>query len=161
VKDFGSAPVIRVIASLLLALGALALFLLGRADPPAIGPGVAGPPGDIHAADSSDVGIDSVLGTFGIPERAIRKRSAESGAPELPRTERRVTIGPGIVPVVVNAALNRLAHRYGARAVASENIRLNTVTIHIELAGAVIHTVILKIDPRAAPATPTPPQSAT
>jgi len=156
------APVLRVIVSLLLALGALALFLVGRdpAPPPRAGGDSGGEP-DSLTVSVIDAGIDSVLASFGIPERDIRKRAADTAAGSLPRTERRVTIGPQIVPVMVNAALNVMAHRYGSRAVASENVRLNIVTIHLELAGRVIHTVILKTDPRAAPPAPAPPQTST
>jgi len=161
VKDPRTGPVIRVIASLLLALGALALFLLGRGDPPAGGPPDGVDPGGIEAALDIDGGIDSVLASFGIPDRDIRKRTRGPQEQKFPRTERRVTIGAEIVPVVLNAALNKMAHRYGGRAVASENVRFNTVTIHIELGGVVIHTVILNIGPRAAPSAGAPEQTST
>lgn len=158
--DPRTAAIIRIVASLLLALGALALFLAGPRDGPAGGdepPAAAG----IRAAVSIDGGIDSVLASFGIPDRDIRKRSAGPGETGYTRTERRVRVGPDIVPVMVNAALSRMAHRYGARAVASENLRLNTVTIHLELGGAVIHTIILRVNPRAAGRSPAQGQTST
>jgi len=161
VKVPENAPLLRVVVSFLLALGALVLFLVGRTPPP-----VAGHPGrsavaEQGAVDRIDAGIDSVLASFGIPDRDIRKRAAEGEDNPIHRTERRVTIGPQVVPVAVNAALNVMAHRYGGRAVASENVRFRTVTIHLELGGTVVHTVILKSDPRSAPISERPPQTST
>jgi len=161
VKDPRTAPLIRVVASLLLALGALALFLLGRGDPPPGEPPEGAEPRGLEAALAIDGGIDSVLASFGIPGRDIRKRTMGPQGQKFPRTERRITIGPDIVPVVLNAALNRMAHRYGGRAVASENVRFNTVTIHLELGGVVIHTVILNSGPRAGHSAGGPPQTST
>jgi hypothetical protein len=134
---------------------------MGRGGGPPGTDGDTAPAADSEAVRAIDAGIDSVLASFGIPEKDIRKQAQSPGGNDFSRTERRVSIGPEIVPVMVNAALNTMAHRYGARAVASENIRLKTVTIHLELGGAVIHTVILKIDPRMTPATGTPPQTST
>jgi len=161
VKIFQSAPVLRVAASLLLALGALALFLLGRgSNPPEQTDNTLIDAGKDPAL-SINSAIDSVLTSFGIPERNIRIRTKMQDEDGFSRTERRVTIGPEIVPVMVNAALNKMAHLYGGRAVASENVRRNTVTIHLELGGMVIHTVILKMDPRASPGPTSPPQTST
>ena len=46
--------------------------------------------------------------------------------------------------ISLNVAFNQLAKRYDGRAIASENLKENTVTIHIEIEGYIIQTIIVK-----------------
>ena len=111
----------RIGGSVLVAGILLALFLIGREVQPSTESSLPDPKETLAAIALLDRGIDAVLAGF------------------------------DIVPVDVNAALNATAHRYRARAVASENLRLHSVTIHLELDGAVVHTVILKSITRRKP----------
>ncbi len=139
---------IRIGGSVLLAGILLALFLLGRNDAPSPGLSAADPKARLARIAQLDREIDKVLAGFDIVAASVKKRSYEIPDEGFTRTERFVAIPDTIVPVTVNAALNSMARRYRARAVASENVRLHTVTIHLELDGAVVHTVILKRNPR-------------
>lgn len=140
---------LRISAAVLLGAAALALFLLDR-DPSA--PGPENPPGSrALVARHLDEGIDSVLAGFHIDTATVRKRDVALSEDGIARTERRVSVPPDVVPVMVNAALNDMARRFNARAVASENARYRTVTIHLEFAGVVYHTVIIRVDPRLKP----------
>ncbi len=152
---------LRIGGSVLVAGTVLALFLLGRNPaPPSAAPG--SDPGVRDAAIAAlDLEIDSVLAGFHIDPGTVRKRSHDLPVGGFTRTERFVTIPDSIVPVSVNAALNVAARRHNARAVASENLKLRTVTIHIELDGAVIHTVILRRAPRSETAPDRRPPPAT
>jgi len=129
------------------------LFLLSRPAPLPTGPG-NGPPGPATPEERKaaialvDREIDSVLAAFGIDSAGVKKRSYEIPEENFTRTERFVPLPESVAPVSVNAALNDMARRYGGRAVAAENPRMGTVTIHLELSGVVVHTVILKKSPR-------------
>jgi hypothetical protein len=146
--------VLKVGGSVLVAGIVAALFLLGRpAGPPAGGDGgQATDPGartDRTAAIALiDAQIDTVLGRFGVVPATVKKHSFSIPEENFTRTERLVPLPDSVAPVSVNAALNDMARRHGGRAVASENPRLGTVTIHIEVGGAVVHSVILKKIPR-------------
>ncbi len=139
-----SALATRVAGSVLVAGTLLTLFLLGRDPAPPSAAPASGPAVRNAAIAALDLEIDSVLAGFHIDPGAVRKRSHDLPDEGFTRTERFVSIPDSIVPVSVNAALNVAARRHHARAVASENLKLRTVTIHIELDGAVIHTVILR-----------------
>ena len=93
---------------------------------------------------SMDRAVDSVLTRFGIEKEWIRKRQIPLEKVNLMRTERRVAIPMNILPITLNLALNTAAKRYDGRAIASENLKENTVTIHIELKGYIIQTIIVK-----------------
>ena len=56
-------------------------------------------------------------------------------------------IPPDVLPVQLNQALNSMARRYHGRAIASENLKENSVTIHIELEGYIVETIILRPSP--------------
>lgn len=139
---------LRIAAALLLAATALALFLLDH------GPG--SPDTTSSAYDPATVitrldgGIDSVLAAFRVDTSRIRKRDVSVNGDRFARTERYIRIPPDFAPAVVNAALNDMARKYGARAVASENLRARTVTIHIEFGEILVHTIIMRYETRRA-----------
>jgi len=91
-----------------------------------------------------DRAVDSVLAQFRIDKNWCRKRNVEIPGTNFNRVERKVLIPPEIIPVQMNQALNMIAQRYGGRAIGSENLRENSVTIHIKLEGYIIQTIILK-----------------
>jgi hypothetical protein len=142
---------LRIAGSALVAGILLVLFLLGRDDQPPAGPAAPDPKERLATIARLDTGIDSVLAGFDVAPASVKKRSYEIAAEGFTRTERLVAIPDSVVPVSVNAALNAMALRSGARAVASENLRLHIVTIHLELDGRIVHTIILKKITRKTP----------
>jgi hypothetical protein len=147
---------LKIGGSALVAGALLALFLLGRDGGTPGPPPPPDPKSKMETIEQLDRGIDTVLAGFNIGLPSVRKRSYPIPDEGFFRTERVVTIPDTVVPVSVNAALNTMARRYNARAVASENPRLRTVTIHLELGGTVVHTIILKKAPRATVASDRP-----
>ncbi len=136
----------RGLIAVVLALAALALFLLphGRGTSPA-----SSDEGEVQHVDREiavrlDHDIDTVLTRFGIEQEWVRKREIPLPGREVSRWERRVAIPPDMIPSQMNLAFSSLAKRYHGRAVASENSKENSVTIHMELDGLILQTIILK-----------------
>ncbi|OLD77154.1 MAG: hypothetical protein AUI33_04420 [Ignavibacteria bacterium 13_1_40CM_2_61_4] len=149
--------VVRTVISLLLGAAALGLFMLNRIsllrhdrsgsastasrqEPRAPGnrPDLSPALGDL------DREVDSVLIRFGIQSSWIRKKTIAIPNADFPRIERRVLLPSDIATVSMNAAFNTMAKRYNGRAVASENLKENYVTIHIETGGSIVQTIILR-----------------
>ncbi len=136
----------RLVIAGLLALVALVLFLLPREHGPA--PPTAEEPAIdselLQRAAQLDRDIDTVLARFGIEPEWVRKREIPLPGKELVRWERRVAIPPDMLPIQLNLAFNAVAKRYNGRAIASENSKDNSVTIHVELDGLILQSIILK-----------------
>lgn len=131
----------RITASILLAWIAVLLFILNREETKS--------PEElqqefVQSAQSIDKEIDGILEGFGVQKAWIRRREIAGSTEAFARIERRVLIPPTIVPVLINREFNLLAKRFRGRAVATENLKENTVTIHILLHQSVIQTIILK-----------------
>jgi hypothetical protein len=140
---------LKAAGSVLAAGAAAALFLLSRPTPRGTDGGAAPPspeaaPGRPATVALLDRQIDTVLAGFGIGAGTVKKRAYAVPEENFTRTERIVPLSDTVAAVSVNAAMNAMARRHGGRAVAAENARLGTVTIHIELDGIVVHTVILR-----------------
>jgi hypothetical protein len=142
---FGSGVFWRILVSVMLAGAALTLFLMHRAT-------LVRPP-EVRQRNVREIvadvdrEVDTVLARFQIERRWIRKVEIPIPNAEISRTERRVSIPPEVMPVQVNQVLNAMARRYNGRAIASENLKENSVTIHIELEGYIIQTIVLKPTP--------------
>ncbi len=135
----------RVAASLVLAGAALALFMVSRGF---FAPHPEAAEGSVAIrAGAVDREIDSILARFMIEKQWTRKQAFPIPNSRLTRTERRVMIPASVQPVQMNAALNAMARRFDGRAVASENLTEGTVTIHIELEGFLVETIVLKQNP--------------
>ncbi len=91
-----------------------------------------------------DAEVDSILSQFQIASKNIRKRTFTIPTTNLNRVERRVTIPSDVDPLHINQAMNIMAKQYDGRAIGSENMKDNTVTIHIKLDGYILETIILK-----------------
>ncbi len=89
--------------------------------------------------------VDTVFAKFRIEKKWCRRREVAIGS-NLNRVERKVMIPLEIIPIQMNRALNLMAQRYGGRAIGSENLKENTVTIHIKLEDYIIETIILKLN---------------
>ena len=144
--------VVRTVISLLLGAAALGLFMLNRIS--LLRPDRSGSRQELRAGgnrpdlspalEDLDREVDSVLVRFGIQSSWIRKKTIAIPEAGFPRIERRVLLPTDIATVSMNAAFNTMAKRYNGRAVASENLRENYVTIHIETGGSIVQTIILR-----------------
>jgi hypothetical protein len=97
------------------------------------------------SVQSIDAEVDGILEKFGVEKGWIKRSEIPATGGGLARIERHVLIPPTVVPVLVNREFNLLARRFQGRVVATENLKENTVTIHILLHQSIIHTIILKI----------------
>ena len=140
-EKFEKGVIFRLLLSIVLACVALGLFLLSRTslDKP-----LMQTKEDFAVTQASvDREIDSVLVRFGIEREWVHKRKIALANSTDSRIERRVMIPPTIPSVQMNIALNTMARRYNGRAVATENLKENSVTIHIELEKRIVQTIIL------------------
>jgi hypothetical protein len=142
-RFFENGVFIRLLSSVLLAVLAAGLFLLNR---PTLEQHPASPK-DRTGAVASDIDreIDTVLSRFGIDRSWVRKRTIATTAEGDSRVERRVTIPPNIPSVAMNLALNGMARKHDGRAIATENLKEHSVTIHIEVDKKIIETIILVV----------------
>lgn len=136
---------LRILVAVALAAAALALFVMNR------NLGTMTPEESELEFASSVVNIDreveEVLEQFGVERAWIRRKEIGSADNQFVRVERVVSIPPDIIPAVMNRELNIIAWRYRGRAVATENQKENSVTIHILIHDIIVQTVILKIRP--------------
>jgi len=144
---FEKGVVFRFLISLALACSALVLFLVNRT-------ALVKPPEQRQRAVKEIVAdvdreVDSVLARFHLEKEWIRKKQISIPNSSIHRTERKIMIPADVLPVQINVALNSMARRYNGRAVASENLKENSVTIHVELEGYIVQTIILRPAPEA------------
>ncbi len=139
--------IVRAVISVLLGVAAAGLFFLNRMSltrPEEHQAHTEPLPGRPAVAGEIDREVDSVLVRFGIDASWSRKKEIEIPNSQFVRIERRVLIPKDLATVVMNEAFNAMAKRFNGRAIASENLRENHVTIHIEVDGSVVETIILR-----------------
>ena len=144
-KKIEKGTLIRLSLSIALALLAAGLFILNRANE-------VKTPDELEqefalSAQTIDKEVDVILDHFGIEKTWVRRKEIKDPRGLFRRVERRVAVPPNIIPALMNRELNSLARRFQGRAVATENLKENSVTIHIILRQIVIQTVILKVNP--------------
>lgn len=135
---------LRIALTVLLAGAAVALFILNRRPEPAPPPD---PQAEVRTLETLDRQVDDVLQAFGVEKDWVKRKEYVDSAKEFRRIERRVLVPPEIIPAAMNRELNILAHQYQGRAVATENMKENTVTIHLLVDGTIVQTIILKVHP--------------
>src|SRR5437016_1368142 len=141
-RTLGQSMSVRLGASIMLALAALGLFLLNRST-------FTGGSSEVSAEVAADVDreVDSVLARFNIEKGWVKKIPIPNGRGS--RIERRVGMPSRLMgsTVQMNVAFSSMARKYHGRAIASENLRENSVTIHIEMDGFIVQTIIFKTNP--------------
>jgi hypothetical protein len=143
IKHFNTGILVRIALSIMLAGAALGLFWMSKTK--LAKPTEQLPPPDISKTLADiDRDVDTVLAHFKIEKAWARKQNVPIPNSNITRTERRIAIPKSIEPMMMNIALSSMAKRYNGRAIASENLKENTVTIHIEVEGYIIQTIILK-----------------
>ena len=131
----------RLLLAAALGCAAVGLFLLDRTRTDE-----ASRPDFAATLQAVDHEVDSVLAQFGIEQGGIRKRRITIPSEGVVRVERRIAIPASFVPVLLNAALNAMAHRYDGRAIATEDLKQSSVTVYIEVQKVIVQTIILKTD---------------
>ena len=135
-------PIIfRILLSVVLAGAAVALFILNRSTFEK--PQVQSKEDFRVTLAKVDREVDTLLVRFGVDRSWITRKQIVSPNLPLARIERRVFIPPSLASVQMNVALNLMAKRFNGRAVATENLKENSVTIHIELEQQIVQTIIL------------------
>lgn len=100
-----------------------------------------------HAAEIRDevADINTVLDTlfarYGIESKAVKTWPVQTPDKKFIRVERRVFVPPDFISLRFNHDLNREVERFGARAVATERTKENTVTMHIKKDGIIIQSI--------------------
>jgi hypothetical protein len=92
--------------------------------------------------------IDTVLARHGIPRSAVRIWRVQAPDRRLLRVERRIAVPPEFVSVRFTHDLSLAVAPFGARAVATERTRENTVTVHIRKDGVVLQSLALVTTPK-------------
>jgi hypothetical protein len=141
---FGLSIFTRVIISVVLAAGAVGLFLLQRPKPVPEPPKTRSEHTDWRASlPEIDREIDTILSHYGIEKSFCKKKQFPIPGAQISRIERKIELPIDIIPVQLNQVINAMVHNYDGRAIASENMREHLVTIHLEVNGYIVQTLIL------------------
>lgn len=97
-------------------------------------------------SEDIDSAIENVLLKFDIEKNWIKRIEITLPGIHEKRIERRVQIPPEIIPAIVNLELKRAAKEFNMSVSATENLKDNSVSIHIHDQNKIIHTIILKVN---------------
>lgn len=142
----------RTIISIVLGLGGVAFFLAHQYGVGPMGKQVAASEGSPRRQQASadwreqlpamDAEIDTAIVHSGIQKWWVKKKLFPVTDANFSRVERRIEVPRELLIIEMNTSLNELAHRYNGRAIASENLREHLVTVHVDIAGFVVQTII-------------------
>jgi hypothetical protein len=141
---FGLSPPILLRAVILLMAGVCLLLLLFRPAPPAPSRPDAPPTDLTRIAAEVDRDVDSILVDFRIEKNLWRKHAVNVPGATVPRTERKVLATMHLPAVLLTAALDQMAKGFGGRAIGTENTKEGSVSVHIEVGGMILQTIILR-----------------
>ncbi|GEM_PF-2037553 len=91
-----------------------------------------------------DATIDSILVKYGVNLKYVRKKKIAVQDSGFVRIERQVPIPPKVGTVLMTAEFHGMAQRYGGRAVASENLKENSTTVHLEAGKSIVQSLVLR-----------------
>jgi hypothetical protein len=132
---------IRTWIAALLGVGAAALFVLDSVLPaPQIDPSVRVVPVRPDLRQVNDL-VDALFADYGIKRPWIRTWQVHTPDRKFVRIQRRVYVPPEFVSPSFNLELNRRLAEYGARAIATERTKENTVTMHIMKDRTVVESI--------------------
>ena len=89
--------------------------------------------------------VETLLVRSGIDRSQVRSWQVQTPDRKFIRTERRVVVPPDFISVKFNHALNRALEGSGARVVATERTKGNTVTFHIKTGATIIESITFVI----------------
>lgn len=94
-----------------------------------------------------DRNVDSMLANYGVALKHTRKKKLQDRESDFIRVERQTPTPPNLITLLVTADFHAMAKRYGGRAIASENLKENSVTIHIELEKNIVQSLMFRHAP--------------
>ncbi len=90
--------------------------------------------------------IDSISPRFGVDARLIRRWKATAAGEPTGRIEEKIPAPPGFRSLELNHALARAIAPLGARVVATERSKENSVTMHVVRGGVTIRSLLFVPD---------------
>jgi hypothetical protein len=102
---------------------------------------------------SIDAVIDSLLVRSHVDLRTVKSWTVRTADREVLRRESRIDVPPSFLSLVFNHDLHNRVLPFGARVVATEHSREQTVTMHVRKDGLVIRTLIFRTVSDAHPTT--------
>ena len=128
----------RLVVAAGLAVVATVLFLMEHPAP--VGPAERAQTvrGDLRSVNTV---VDTVLARHGITQDQVRSWQVRTPDKKFLRTERRVMVPPDFISVKFNHDLNEALDGTGARVVATERTKENTVTVHIKSGATIIESI--------------------
>ncbi len=121
-----------------LAVVAAVLFLVDGRRPAQVDARIQAVKGDLKDVNRI---VDTLLARYGIQPDWIRTWQVQSPQRAFFRTERRVYVPPEFISVNFNHDLSSALTPYGARVVATERSKENTVTVHIKQDETIIESI--------------------
>jgi len=137
----------RGILAAALAVLALVLFLLHQPARETPDERTQGVRRDLRSVNAV---VDTLLLLHGIGKDQVRSWQVKTPDRKFIRTERRVLVPPDFISVKFNHALNRALEGTGARVVATERTKENTVTIHIKNGPTIIESITFVVSRKLA-----------
>jgi hypothetical protein len=134
----GSILLPRILLAAGLAVVAVVLFLIRQSAPLPPVERARMVRGDLPSVNAV---VDTVLARHGIGRDQVRSWQVQTPDRKFLRIERRVTVPPEFISVQFNHDLNEALNGTGARVVATERTRENTVTTHIKSGSTIIESV--------------------
>lgn len=133
----------KVIVLLTLAVLAAVLFLLWDVNG-------GGAPTSTVSEGTEDLQpiLDSLFHRYGIEHRQVKTWRVRGPGGELTRVQDRITVPNEFVSVSFNHDLNLELTHIGARAVATERTKENTVTMHIKMDRRIVRSISFVLSPR-------------
>jgi hypothetical protein len=139
-----------------LAVVAAVLFFMDQSGPLPPAERAASLRGDLRSVNTI---VDTVLGRHGIAPDQVRSWQVHTPDRKFLRTERRVMVPPDFISVKFNHDLNEALDGTGARVVATERTKENTVTTHIKQGSTIMESItfVMNRRPAGTPAAATRP----
>jgi hypothetical protein len=151
-------PTKRILLAAGLAVLAAVLFLIDRPAPLPVEDRARVVRGDLRSVNTI---VDTVLARHGILREQVRSWQVQGPGRKFLRIERRVTVPPEFVSVQFNHDLNEALDGTGARVVATERTRENTVTTHIKRGSTIIESITFVVTRNPVTRPPRPARRAT
>lgn len=105
-----------------------------------------------HNSGAIDAAIDSLLVRHHVDLRSVRSWSVRTPDRAVLRRESRIDVPPSFVSLVFNHDLQNEVMPLGARVIATEHSKEQTVTMHVRKDGQVVRTLVFRMVAAAGPA---------
>lgn len=95
----------------------------------------------VHSMEEVNVVVDTLFARYGIREHWVRTWRVEVPNGNFARIERRVFVPSDFISLRFNQDLNTMLSAFGARAIATERSRENTVSMHVIQDALVVQSI--------------------